>query len=152
MRVKQSEIHTNGPWRMRTGHANRMRWILGRCVVAHVKVQKMQECENAKCKIRKNAKPTRLCVCTKCEAKMQKHENARDMWVHKMQTVESRNARNMWDAWKREVSEMRNTWNMQDAQNAKYAKTQKCENAKSWRSPRFNRSSIRSCDMVCTRP
>jgi len=48
MWVKQSEIRTNGPWRMRTGHANGMRWILGRCAVAHVKAWKMQECENAK--------------------------------------------------------------------------------------------------------
>jgi hypothetical protein len=57
MRVKPSEIRTNGPWRMRTGHANGMRWIPGRRAVAHVEMQKMREC-----KIREmceNAKPAR---------------------------------------------------------------------------------------------
>jgi hypothetical protein len=55
MRVKQSEIRTNGPWRMRTGHANGMRWIPGRRAVAHVEARKTRECEiremreNAKC-------------------------------------------------------------------------------------------------------
>jgi hypothetical protein len=105
MRVKQSEIHTNGPWRMRTGHANRMRWIPGRCAVAHVKARKTRECENAKCEICENAKPARLYVCAKCELwncemcemcevhekhKMlitQKHENVQDMRVRKMQTL-----------------------------------------------------------------
>jgi hypothetical protein len=44
-----------------------MRWIPGRRVVAHVKVRKTRECENAKCEIHENAKPVRLCVCTKCK-------------------------------------------------------------------------------------
>jgi hypothetical protein len=57
MRVKQGEIRTNGPWRMRTGHANGMRWIPGRRTVAHVEAQKTRECEIRK--MRENAKPTR---------------------------------------------------------------------------------------------
>jgi hypothetical protein len=52
--VKQSEICTNGPWRMRTGHVNGMRRIPGRHTVVHVKARKTQECE-----ICGNAKPAR---------------------------------------------------------------------------------------------
>jgi hypothetical protein len=59
MQVKQSEICTNGPWRMRTGHANRIWWILGRCTVVCVKAWKMWECKNAKCEICKNTKHMR---------------------------------------------------------------------------------------------
>jgi hypothetical protein len=72
MRVKQSEICTNGPWRMRTGHANGMRWIPGRRAVAHVEAQKTRECkirkmhENVKCAgyanawIRENARCAKM--------------------------------------------------------------------------------------------
>jgi len=54
MRVKQSEIRTNGPWKMRTGHVNGMQWILGRHVVAHVKAQKTRNVKYAK--MRKRAR------------------------------------------------------------------------------------------------
>jgi len=112
MRVKQSEIRTNGPWRMRTGHANGMRWIPGRRVVAHVEVRKTRECEIRK--MRENAKCAGY-----ASARIANCMGTRD--VH-----------NSWDARKCEESETRiarKTWYMRNAKCAKTrnAKREKCD-------------------------
>jgi len=128
MQVKQSEICTNGSWRMRTGHVNGMRWILGRHAVAYVKAWKTRECKKAKCKICGNAKPTRY------------------VSVWNTNCVGSQNARNMWDAWKCEESEMWNAWNMRDAW-----KCETHENAKTWKHARYASAQNANCGITkCT--
>jgi hypothetical protein len=102
MRVKPSEICTNGPWRMRTGHANGMRWIPGRCAVAHVEMRKTRECKIRE--MRENAKPARY-----ASARM-------------ANCVGSRDVHNSWDARKREESEREVRERRENVKCVKYAK------------------------------
>jgi len=107
MQVKQSEIRTNGPWRMRTGHANGMWWIPGRHAVAHVEARETRECEIRE--MRGNARPARYVSAqiTNC--------------------VGSRDVHNSWDAWKREESETRNARDAKYTRCVRYAENAKCE-------------------------
>jgi hypothetical protein len=123
MRVKQSEIRTNGPWRMRTGHANGMRWIPGRRAVVHVKAWKTWEMKNTWKREMWNTQKRetrKICVCAKCElCEMCKMHEKREMLITWKRTryVSARNAncvgsRNvkmrgiwMWNAWQCKVHE-----------------------------------------------